>query len=101
MSDTNDDTAKAFGYLVIFLLLPAIMLAPSLYIAFVAQHYWQWFIEPSFAVACPPLFRMTGLVLAVFAIGLGYAVWLRTTKPAVYAEIGRTVMEDAHERSDA
>jgi len=26
---------------------------------------------------------------------------LRTTKPAVYAEIGRTVMEDAHERSDA
>jgi hypothetical protein len=41
------------------------------------------------------------MILAVFAIGLGYAVWLRTTKPAVYAEIGRTVMEDAHERSDA
>ena len=41
------------------------------------------------------------MILAVFVIGLGYAVWLRTTKPAVYAEIGRTVMEDAHERSDA
>lgn len=41
------------------------------------------------------------MILAVFAIGLGYAVWLRTTKPVVYAEIGRTVMEDAHERSDA
>lgn len=41
------------------------------------------------------------MILGVFAIGLAYAVWLRTTKPAIYAEIGRTVMEDAHERSDA
>jgi amino acid transporter len=40
------------------------------------------------------------MILAVFVIGLAYAVWMRTTKPALYAEIGRTVMEDAHERSD-
>jgi amino acid transporter len=40
------------------------------------------------------------MILAVFVIGLAYAVWLRTIKPDIYAEIGRTVMEDAHERSD-
>jgi amino acid transporter len=40
------------------------------------------------------------MILAVFVIGLAYAVWMRTTKPDLYAEIGRTVMEDAHERSD-
>src|SRR4051794_40173580 len=40
------------------------------------------------------------MILAVFAIGLAYAVWMRTAKPALYAEIGRTVMEDAHERTD-
>ena len=40
------------------------------------------------------------MILAVFVIGLAYAVWMRTTKPALYAEIGRTVMEDAHERAD-
>jgi hypothetical protein len=37
--------------------------------------------------------------VAVFLVGLVYAVWLRQTKPAVYAEIGRTVMEEAHERT--
>jgi amino acid transporter len=39
------------------------------------------------------------LILAVFALGLAYALWLRYSRPAVYAAIGRTVMEDAHERS--
>ncbi|CAN5553714.1 APC family permease [soil metagenome] len=39
------------------------------------------------------------LILGIFAIGLVYALWLRTARPAVYAEIGRTVMEDAHERT--
>jgi len=41
------------------------------------------------------------LILAVFVIGLAYAVWLRFAKPAVYAEIGRTVMEESHERVGA
>jgi amino acid transporter len=40
------------------------------------------------------------MILAVFVIGLAYALWLRFAKPETYAEIGRTVMEDAHERSD-
>ena len=39
------------------------------------------------------------MILAVFLIGLGYALWLRFAKPEVYAAIGRTVIEDAHERS--
>ncbi|MCG7593834.1 APC family permease [Mycobacterium sp. PSTR-4-N] len=38
-------------------------------------------------------------ILAVFVIGIAYALWLRYAKPDTYAEIGRTVMEDAHERS--
>ncbi|WP_319447074.1 MULTISPECIES: APC family permease [unclassified Mycobacterium] len=40
------------------------------------------------------------MILAVFVIGVVYAVWLRQAKPAEYAEIGRTVMEDAHERTE-
>ena len=38
------------------------------------------------------------LILAVFVIGLVYALWLRFSRPDVYTAIGRTVMEDAHER---
>ena len=39
------------------------------------------------------------LILAIFVIGLVYALWLRASKPATYAEIGRTVLEEAHERT--
>ena len=39
------------------------------------------------------------VILAMFLIGLVYALWLRSAKPADYAEIGRTVMEDTHERA--
>jgi hypothetical protein len=31
---------------------------------------------------------------------LAYAAWMRFAKPEAYGEIGRTVMEDAHERSE-
>jgi len=40
------------------------------------------------------------MIVGAFAIGLAYALWLRSAKPAVYAEIGRTVMEDTHERTE-
>jgi amino acid transporter len=40
------------------------------------------------------------IILAVFVAGLAYALWLRSAKPAVYADIGRTVMEESHERSE-
>ncbi|WP_268968846.1 hypothetical protein [Mycolicibacterium austroafricanum] len=36
---------------------------------------------------------------AEFDVGIGYALWLRYPRPDVYAEIGRTVMADSHERS--
>jgi amino acid transporter len=40
------------------------------------------------------------VILAVFVVGLAYAVWMRFAKPRAYAEIGRTVIEDSHERSE-
>ncbi|MGX9790633.1 APC family permease [Mycobacterium sp. MMS18-G62] len=40
------------------------------------------------------------VILAVFLVGLGYALWMRFAKPDAYAEIGRTVMEDSHERAE-
>jgi amino acid transporter len=41
------------------------------------------------------------MLIVLFAIGLAYAVWMRFAKPDTYAEIGRTVLDDAHERADA
>jgi hypothetical protein len=40
------------------------------------------------------------IILAVFVLGLAYAVWMRFAKPEAYVEIGRTVMEDSHERAE-
>ena len=40
------------------------------------------------------------IILAVFVLGLAYAVWMRYAKPDAYAEIGRTVIEDSHERAE-
>lgn len=39
-------------------------------------------------------------ILAVFVVGVVYALWLRSAKPEVYAEVGRTVMEDTQKRSE-
>jgi amino acid transporter len=39
------------------------------------------------------------LILAMFVIGLAYALWMRYSKPETYAEIGRTVLEETHERT--
>lgn len=41
------------------------------------------------------LFVEVGLTLGV---GLLYALWVKAKHPATYAEIGRTVLEEAHER---
>jgi amino acid transporter len=40
------------------------------------------------------------LILAIFVIGIVYAFWLRSAKPDEYAAIGRTVLEEAHERAE-
>jgi hypothetical protein len=65
---------------------------------------WTLWDNRAFAagLAANSLVMKTGpyMILVIFVIGLGYAVWLRSAKPATYAEIGRTVMEDAHERTE-
>jgi len=37
------------------------------------------------------------VVLAI-VLGVGYAFWLRARHPAIYGEIGRTTLQEAHER---
>ena len=37
-------------------------------------------------------------VIAIFAIGIIYALYVRAKAPDIYAEIGRTTVEEAHER---
>jgi amino acid transporter len=37
-------------------------------------------------------------IFGTLAIGLGYAYWVKSKHPAVYEEIGRTVLAEAHER---
>ena len=37
-------------------------------------------------------------IVAILVAGVGYALWIRTAHPDTYAEIGRTTLEEAHER---
>ena len=37
-------------------------------------------------------------ILAIVIIGLVYALWVKFKRPDIYAEIGQTVLEEAHER---
>ena len=37
-------------------------------------------------------------IFGTLILGLAYAYWVKSKHPAVYAEIGRTVLADAHER---
>ena len=41
---------------------------------------------------------MPWYVVLTLVVGLGYALWLRSAHPGKYAEIGRTTLEEAHER---
>jgi amino acid transporter len=38
-------------------------------------------------------------VIGLLVLGIGYALYVRSTKPEVYDLIGRTTMEEAHERT--
>jgi amino acid transporter len=42
---------------------------------------------------------MPAYVVLTLGVGLGYALWLRAKHPGTYAEIGRTTLVEAHERS--
>jgi amino acid transporter len=40
------------------------------------------------------------LILAIFVFGIAWALWLRSSKPEEFSAIGRTVLEEAHERTE-
>ena len=42
---------------------------------------------------------MPGYVVVTLVLGIGYALWLRSAHPDTYNEIGRTTLEEAHERA--
>ena len=37
-------------------------------------------------------------VIVTFLLGIGYALWLKSKHPSVFAEVGRTVFKESHER---
>ena len=60
---------------------------------------WQNRAFAAGAAAESLVFKMTPwYILATLIIGFGYAMWLRSARPAAFAEIGRTTLEEAHER---
>jgi hypothetical protein len=72
----------------------------------VAMLYVVWLLWDNRAFAAgyaanSPVFKAGPyVILAVLVVGIAYAVWMRCAKPEAYAEIGRTVMEDSHERAE-
>lgn len=41
---------------------------------------------------------MPFIILGLMVLGFGYAFWVKSAKPEIYAEIGQTTLEEAHER---
>ena len=37
-------------------------------------------------------------VIVTFLLGIGYALWLKSKHPSVFAEVGRTVFKESRER---
>jgi amino acid transporter len=50
------------------------------------------------AAGSPFFHAIPWIVLATFVLAAAGALWLRRARPAVYAEVGRTVLEETHER---
>ena len=42
---------------------------------------------------------MPAYIVLTLVVGVGYALWLRAAHPDTYSEIGRTTLEEAHERA--
>ena len=38
------------------------------------------------------------IIVGIILLGFGYAYWVKSTKPDIYAEIGQTTLQEAHER---
>jgi hypothetical protein len=77
--------------------VPALGTVGMLYVVYLL------FSNLSFAgggAAGSPLFKaIPYIVLGTFVIGLAAALLLRKRSPEVYQAIGRTVLEDTHERA--
>ncbi len=41
---------------------------------------------------------MPWYIVGILVLGFGYALWMRKAKPDIFAEIGQTTLEEAHER---
>jgi amino acid transporter len=86
------------GNVITTLIAPVLGGAAMLYVV------WTLWDNRAFAagLAANSLVFKTGpyVILAFFVVGLAYAVWMRFAKPGTYAEIGRTVMEESHERTE-
>jgi amino acid transporter len=51
------------------------------------------------AASSSPFFKLIPyMVIATFLFGLGFAFYLKTQRPDIYQEIGKTVLEETHER---
>ncbi|RBY77257.1 amino acid permease [Geodermatophilus sp. TF02-6] len=51
------------------------------------------------AAVSPFFHAIPYLVAAVFVAAAGWALWLRSRRPEVFATIGRTVLDESHERA--
>ncbi|MBU6244208.1 MAG: APC family permease [Actinomycetales bacterium] len=65
----------------------------ALYLLWVNQEFAAGLAADSLVFKGMPYY-----VIGVLVIGIVYAVFVRIAKPQVYAEIGRTTLEEAHER---
>src|ERR1700712_1705271 len=75
--------------------IPAVACLGMLYVVYLL--FSNLSFAGGLASGSPFFHAMPYIVAAVFVLaGLG-ALWLRSKRPAVYAEIGRTVMADEHE----
>jgi amino acid transporter len=53
------------------------------------------------AASGSPFFKLIPyIVIATFLLGLGFAFYLKTQRADIYQEIGKTVLEEAHERAE-
>ena len=41
---------------------------------------------------------MPFIIIGLMVLGFGYAFWVKSAKPEIYAEIGQTTLQEAHER---
>jgi len=84
------------GNVITTLLCPIVGAIGMLYVIFLL---WQNKDFAAGAAADSLVFKLTPYyVLAAIVVGVVYALYVRAKKPDVYAEIGRTTLQEAHER---